>query len=397
MGFHRDDLQKSRDIDYRDKKLEKIAIMAASDSIILPNYIKELLKVKKADITVVGFQKTQWAKFYKRNHIRYIYIPTAVSKPGDLVYWLRARLYLLIYKGTFDFVHVQSAILTSMVYGDILNAGKGKMIITYWGGDIYNKKYQKFRQKKCYLDKADQLTVMISDMKEILNKEYQFRYDQKCSVLDFGNVVIDRMGSYLSRYSEAHLKKIARQRNHMPQDKIVVAIGYCGRMQQQHIKVINQISCFPRDVKKRMFLYCHMSYGVESERYLAEVGEALKQCGCAYTISEQFMNSSEIALMKIGVDIFVHAAKFDALSSSMVEYVYAGKKVFNPDWVGYRLRDELGAQDIVFSDFEDLGSKLLGALEDPEWEPSVKERNREAVEWTRSWKYVMPEWVKLYQ
>ncbi len=78
MGFHRDDLQKSRDIDYRDKKLEKIAIMAASDSIILPNYIKELLKVKKADITVVGFQKTQWAKFYKRNHIRYIYIRKAV-------------------------------------------------------------------------------------------------------------------------------------------------------------------------------------------------------------------------------------------------------------------------------------------------------------------------------
>lgn len=397
MGENCDGVQKSRHVGCMDKGIEKIAIMAGSDSVILLNYIKELLKVKKFDITVLGCRKTQWMKFYKKYHIKYIYIPERLYNPGDVVYWMRAWIYLLIHRGRFDFVHVQSGIRSSMKYGDILDAGKGKMIITYWGGDIYNKKHQAFGQEKCYLDKAYKLTVMIKGMKEILNREYQFEYDRKCSVLDFGDVAIDYIDTYLSKYSEARLKKIARKRYHMPLDKVVIAIGYCGRAQQQHIKVANQIRSFPEDVKRKIFLYCHMSYGVESGQYLARVEAALKRCGCEYAISDQFMNSPEIALMKIGVDIFVHAAKFDALSSSMIEYVSAGKKVFNPDWIGYRLQDELGAQDIIFSDFEDLGAKLLLAIEQPDWEPSIKEMNREAVVRTRSWKYLISEWVKLYQ
>lgn len=379
------------------ESLKKIMILVGSDSVILPNYIKELLKVKRFHITVMSWRKTQWLKFYKKYNIKYIYKPERISGLSDFVYWLRAWMFMLVSRGSYDFVHVQSVVGSGMKYGEMLRAGKGKLILTYWGADIYNKKHEAFKREKCYLDQAYKVTVMINDMKKILNREYQFCFDEKCSVLDFGDIVIDCMSRYLSQYGEARLKKMSRKHYHMPQDKIVVAIGYCGREEQQHIRVINQIKSFPENIKERLFLYCHMSYGVLSERYVRQVKSALEQCGCAYTISDQFMNSSEIAVMKMGVDIFVHAQKFDALSSSMIEYVYAGKKVFNPEWLAYNLQDEVGAQDITYKDFEDLGAKLLQAIEVPDWEPQIRESNRRAVEGSKSWKYLMPEWIKLYQ
>lgn len=389
------------------KGLKRILITSSSNSVILIDYIRELLSVGKFEITVIGCHQSTWLEFYRQHGVKFFYIPEEnapekffprkIRRPGDFLHWLRARLFILINKGRYDFVHVQSMVGSALKYAAIMNAHKGKLILTDWGR-VYVKNHKEFMQEKCYLDEAYKIVVMNEDAKDVINREYDFLFDKKCIVLDFGNTTIKYMDYYMSRYGNKRLKEMARKHYGMPQDKIVIAIGYCGRKQQQHIYVINQINTFPESVKKKIFLYCQMSYSVTDVSYVKRVRRALEICGCQYVIDKQFLKYPQNAAMKMGVDIFVHAGKIDALSASMMEYIYAGKKVFNPAWVGYNLYDECGGvRDITYSDFEDLRDKLLEAIRNPYWDSETQETNRRIIGELKSWENLLPKWVELYE
>lgn len=381
--------------------MKRIVFLTYSDNVFTQNYIKELLKTGDFKITVIGFQPTRWTAFYKKRRIRYIEVPriylTGQTSIKDGIRYLQARLYIFLNRGRFDFIHVHSVVENSLKHAEMLMGRKGKMILTYWGGDMFSKSNGQFMREKRYLNRAYKINVLKDEMRDILNQKYHFEFDDKCRVFSFGNTNIGIMKRYLGKYGKNRVKSIARKYFGIPEDKVVIAIGYSARPQQQHIKVINQLKKFSEQKKEQIFLYCHMSYGQGGEEYLREVDNALRRCGCQYKINADYVKPSELAMMKLGTDIFVHAGTYDSLSESMLEYIYAGKKVFNPSWIKYDMFQQLGIQDIKYSSFEDLGSKLSDAINDPYWNASIEEQNRQGVGQLCDWELLLPKWLELYE
>ena len=381
--------------------MKRIVFFTYSDNVFTQDYIKELLKTGDFKITVIGFQPTRWTAFYKKRHIRYIDVPRIYlpeqSSIKDYLKYLRARLFIFLNRDRFDFIHVHSVVENSLKHAKMLMGRRGKLILTYWGGDIFSKSNEQFMREKHYLDCAYKINVMTDRMREILDHKYDFRYHDKCRVVDFGNTTIGYMDQYVSKYGKERLLRLSRKKYGMPQDKIVIAVGYCGRKQQQHLHVIDQIRKYPAEVKKNIFLYCHMPYDIESKNYIAKVRNALKLCGCDYLLSEQYLTFSQIAAMKMGVDIMVHAGSYDAISASMIEYIYAGKIVLNPEWVGYDLYEQFGIRDIQYHDFEDLGIKLAHVLKNICQDQMAVERNQEIIAEMYRWDRVISKWLELYQ
>lgn len=381
--------------------MKRIVFLTYSDNVFTQNYIKELLKTGDFKITVIGFQHTRWMAFYKKHHIRYIDVPRIYlpeqSSIKDYIRYLRARLFIFLNRNRFDFIHVQSVVENSLKHAKMLMGRRGKLILTYWGGDIFSKSNEQFRREKCYLDCAYKINVLKDEMRDILNQKYQLQFNDKCRVFSFGNTNISIMKRYLEKYGKTHVKRIARKYFGMPEDKVVIAVGYSARPQQQHIKVIDQIKMYPAHKKEQIFLYCHMSYGQGGADYVQKVDNALKKSGCQYKINADYVKPSELAMMKLGTDIFVHAGTYDSLSESMLEYIYAGKKVFNPSWIEYDMFQQLGIQDIKYNDFEDLEIKLLDAVSAPYWDQSTEEQNRQGVSKLCDWDLLLPKWLELYE
>lgn len=380
--------------------MKKVVFLVNSDNVFLQNYIEELHKAEKMKITVISFVKTKRMPFYNKYGVKFIYMPQKqqISNVSSVFYWLRAFMYIKQNKGQIDIAHVHLINCEeALKYAQILKRKNGKLILTYWGGDVYAKSHETYMRERKYLEEAHKINVMADDMKEILNREYDFAFDKKCEVVSFGNSTLRYTDRYLSKYGEAGLKRIACKKFSFPMDKLVIAIGYSGRPQQQHIRVIKQIAKYDNEVKNKIFLYCHMAYDTNTENYMERVKRELKKTGCQYTVNEEYLNASQIAIMKMGVDIFVHAGKYDALSDSMLEYLYAGKKVFNPEWIEYGIFETKGIRDIKYADFEDLGNKLLLAIKDPYWPTEIKVNNRTKVGEISGWDDLLPQWLELYQ
>ena len=58
---------------------------------------------------------------------------------------------------------------------------------------------------------------------------------------------------------------------------------------------------------------------------------------------------------------------------------------------------QLGIQDIKYNNFDDLGIKLLDAINAPYWDPSIEEQNRHGVGQLCDWERLLPSWLELYE
>ena len=123
--------------------------------------------------------------------------------------------------------------------------------------------------------------------------------------------------------------------------------------------------------------------------------EAAQALGCQTVIMREFMNDEQCARLRLASDAFIHAITTDALSSTMLDYLYAGTCVIAGSWLPYPQLDEKGIQLHRFDDFDQLPALIEKAVRGEI--VGLTPEQRAVFPDEGSWEALLPKWLGMYK
>ena len=290
----------------------------------------------------------------------------------------------------FDVVHISYASMEKILSIPYLRKISKKIVVTFWGSDLFRVGTGTLKFYKRYLNKVDEISLSTNDMFSKFHKIYGEKYNSKLRRVRFG---VDGF-SFINVISSSDKSKSLFN---LPFDKKIVTIGYNGNSSQQHLKVLDVISRMPDDLQKNMFILIPATYGLNTE-YKHKLIEALDGLSCKYRLFEDYMDDETLGHLRKATDCFIHAQLTDALSASVQEYLYAQKLVFNPSWIIYEDFDELGIYYKKYKSFDDLIHLLSdyiirGVSQETE---QRLQNNSKLLKRISDWNVVAVNWKELY-
>ncbi len=181
----------------------------------------------------------------------------------------------------------------------------------------------------------------------------------KCdAVIPFGNSILAEIDSIYPQGIKECKLNIG-----FPTEKLSVCIGYNANPAQQHIKVITELKDLPNSVKDKLHIVVPMGYGGNDE-YTKIINDLLKKSGFTYSVMTDFLPPDQTAKLRIATDIFINAQTTDALSSSVVECLYAGSVLLNAEWLIYKELSEKGVLYHQFSRFSEIREKFDAVMQE---------------------------------
>lgn len=286
-------------------------------------------------------------------------------------------------KYQFDFVHLQFVVPFDVLRIFLLKKGKmTKLFASFWGSDLLRVSDRTLLLEKIFLRNYNYITADSYSMVERYNKFFG-NTKNKLDIVYYGVSLIPYIDRWLSE------KKQCLNDLSIPKDKIVISIGYNGRPQQQHDKVINVLNVLEN--KKDYFLLIQSSYGNEDVVYKQKLKTILDNSGFQYKIISNYLTMDELAKLRVITDIFINAQTTDAFCNSIKEYMYSKTQIINASWLHYPEIDTLQLKINEFSNFDQIPSLLEKQVneEELEW-------NREIIGKNSSWETCRQRWAKIY-
>lgn len=291
--------------------------------------------------------------------------------------------------GPFDLINLHYIDFDDMIYAPILKKlMRSKLIFSYWGSDLFRVGDRRLFFRGIFVKCADFITFDNKDLGVKFKKVYPWADKVPSEVILFGLPVLDIIREKYKDYSLSYIRK----KWNIPTDKIVIAVGYNGYPQQQHIKVLKTIGKMNENDKKRLFLLIQMTYG-NSKEYRIQVLAAAKKTGCEYKEIRQFLSDEEVAELRIITDIYINAQTTDAFSGSVCEYLFAGTRLLNARWLRYQEFKEHNFRFWEFNKIEEI-AQLIKIVIEQEVDCS---QNNELIWQLRSWEFCAPKWERVFQ
>lgn len=372
----------------------RILIVADASSVHIYNYAKNVLFPEGYDITILNTASdreigTTFADFYHSCNIKVLNLQGVKSAFS----FIRNTCKTIEKAGFFDVVHCHSVVYIVSIALFLKKEHFGKVVMSYWGSDLY--RIGLFQQILNYplLIKADKITFITEEMKSFfLNKAKINCYlNHKLHICDIADLFYDDIDAIAGQNIKSELK----QRFKLDPNKILVTIGYTGRTQMQQIKAIKAIiegSKMPLD----SIQFAFPGYEMSDETY-REIDNYMKDKGVKYKIFRGFMETKDIPYFRTATDIFIHPQTTDALSNSFLEHLYAGNIVINATWLSYPSLEKLKVWYEKFNNFEDLSYVFDRCLKNFEQFLLLAQKNKTIIDCNFSWKYWKIKWLSLYK
>ena len=303
------------------------------------------------------------------------------------IHFLQVRL--AVKCGHFDVINLQYVDYADVVDVVILKyIMRAKLILSYWGSDLLRVSGRILSFAGIFAKRADYVTFDNGDLKIKFEQKYQWKDRVKSSKALFGLAILD----IIREKQENQAAVFIRKKWGIPENKKIVAIGYNGIPQQQHIKVLECLKNIDEDVNDRICILLQMSYGGTAE-YRKTVMEAVKKTGCQYAAIEHFLTAEEVAEIRIMTDIFINAQITDAFSGSVCENLYADSVLINAGWLRYQ---EFIEYDFKYLEFENISEieRIIPMVLEQGFDVSG---NKELVWQLRSWESCGSKWEKIYR
>ena len=399
-----------------------ILLAASADSQWTKKYIENVLLPEGHKVTVLSTQNSKFTKFYHENDIQVHTISLNTTKKLSHVLplnskknirctydtvkrlfpnWLKKFVHgMLCQKAvarsakhipTYDALHIHY-VTTGLenLYAPLLEGFRGKVVLTYWGSDLLRNTTQVCNEG--LLKKASAIVFVTEGLKEYFHSIYGSKYDAKTHVIDFGVSVYDVLDSIAQNEHEEN-----RQLFSIPKTKISIMVGYNASPGQQHLEIINALDKLPEITKSNIHVLLQYSYNyTQDESYYKQISQRLKALSFSWSIIDEYLNDEDTAKLRDSVDIFIHAQITDALSASMLEYLYAGTIVLNASWLKYYELETRGIQYLQFDSFEQLSSIVEGLISNQNFDKRNIKVNRTTLRALNSWTAVKAKWLNLY-
>lgn len=256
---------------------------------------------------------------------------------------------------------------------------KGKPYkITFWGSDFYRTTQDTLQSMRPFLLDAKSIQVETIYNKRDIIKVFP-EIESKISVCNYGIDIFK-------------IIDIVRENNSVldeTKDKLVLTCGYNGSIGQQHSKIIEAIMALPDSVKDKLFLLFPMTYGVKDENYVTDIEKSLEASGLKYKIYRERLTELELSNIRIHSDIAINIQVTDALSSSLIEHLYAGSILVTGDWLPYDIFSDYGISYHKTS-IDGLSKVLLGIINNISFEKQIAFNNIKGAYQLSSWEVKAP-------
>lgn len=378
---------------------KSILLLANPDSIHVYNYVRNILVPEHYKVTILNYNgrntniKEDFLNYYHKNGVTLIdgINPMVVWRPS---YYSYCKKFSAILKsiGSFDVLHVHY-VKDYVVFPIIMNKHNyGKIVLTFYGSDIYRIGNLRFCLLLPLLNVADNISLISNDMlSEISRKTFvSKRIIEKCSIADFGNMFYNEIDN-LIKCDKKDDCKISFGFN---KDKILVTVGYVGRPQMQQLEALNQIKQSTA-YKSNIIEIAIPAYGM-TKQLRQDIEYVLSESKVKYNIFEQFMGEEEVSKLRVATDIFVHTQTTDALSCAMLEHLYAGSVVINGAWLKYKTLDEWEVSYEKIGTMQELPMVLDNVIKNTAFGMKRDNRNSSIVYQHTSWESLKDSWINLY-
>lgn len=368
----------------------RVVLLGNADSLWMKEYIENVLLEDRVEIIIVSRENTLFQKWYNEQNIEVYTCGTGILNNLPVIYnWVRFNANMCKKIGHYDVLHVQYLDIVLFVRCVWLIAYAKKTIYTYWGSDLLRSSRLSYVLFYPFLKKAKTITLMSKEMRKKFSVIYKNRLDYNSMVLDFGNPGYTMIQQCAKKMTKEECKKYWG----IDENQIVIPIGYNAIPEQQHIKIMEQLSKVPHSILSKYTFILHFGYGNSSEQYLNEIRNAVKEYGLSCIIIERFLNKNEIAILRLCADAFLYGQTTDALSGSVLEYLYAGSILIKPHWLDYSILDDMDIHYIEYSDFEEIPD-IMCNLYANSFENVDKVRQKL---WEfNSWEVLASKWKELY-
>ncbi|MEM4260508.1 MAG: hypothetical protein QXG00_04685 [Candidatus Woesearchaeota archaeon] len=367
----------------------------------IPNLVERLLSLNyNVDILDIG-------NFYfiKTNNVCYIDTKNKIHPLFFKIPLMRKYLRIVITKNfikkletKYDVVNLHYA---SKIYSHFLKELKiigGKLILNMWGSDFYRDRFNKnteFKQLKVY-DYVDKILFASEYFLKTFNNyylaTYRRNYQSKLSVVRWGIDIIDKI-KFIRNNED---KKNIRQYFNIPEDYIVITVGYNASIFQQHTKIIQKIKELKEKFFKKIYLLLPMTYREDKKNYIEEVRSLLNSFSVKYLILINYISDLDIARLRLVTDIAINMQMTDDLNASIQEHLFAGNIVVCGDWLPYKVYTDNGIH-IEFVSFDNLSAKLYDiSLNFDSYSKKFNE-NVDKVYKFSSWEYNIQSWVNVFE
>ena len=137
-------------------------------------------------------------------------------------------------------------------------------------------------------------------------------------------------------------------------------------------------------------------WGIPDDEY-EKLDNLINQSGISYKLFRDFMGPDMVVKFRVSTDIFIHTQTTDALSSAMMEHLYAGTVVINGKWLNYGMLDEKGVYYLKVDSIEDVDPLLetvIASLDEYKEKTLI---NHDILRDFSSWEAYREKWLSLYK
>lgn len=380
-----------------------ILIITNPDSFVIPKYIDEVLLYlsKDVNISIISLYPILHninKDYYDTNKIAVI-DPCTNNK--ILNYFSNVRIinvfirWLVLYRRVkkvkkTDLICVHFVDFLSAVFACLIKR-RSKLIFVYWGSDLLRASKKILFLIKPFLKFADYIIFLTNSLFKKYSLEYgmpRYNYD----IIDFGVSALSNI-KYI-KLSNDYKDKV-KSFFQFPLNKLCVAIGYNGIPQQQHDSVVNVLMSLPDDIKKRLHLVFHFFTNQDKTDYSNKLITLLEKSQISYSFLINFFDVETTAKLRSAVDVFVNSQTTDALSASLVEYLYAGAIVLNPVWLDYPELEKSNIFYITYNKFEDINTIFTRIFEDCSLYYKYAKNNADTIFSMYSWECLRKKWLEV--
>ncbi len=369
-------------------------LVMGSDGNYGKEFVEYCLLPHKDEIYRLIFGKNLvFANFYRKNKVHVV--TPAKEAFGVRKYYRYLKAAWRLRKEKFDLIFICYVDPVGLLLNFLIKTEKTKSIACFWGDDVNSVPRKTVLIEKLLFPRVDVFNFYTKTLRRTFLDKFGKIFPQKETQIRYGLSLLPVMDCVLASGENF------RNSMELPQEKVLVAVGYNSAAVQQHLKVLEQIGRLPLSVRERLHIVLCMTYGTGDASYDAsyvqKVREMCNSLDCTYTMYQERLNERDKARLTLATDIFIHAQVVDCFSGTIQEHLYAGVLVVNPTWIFYDALKEKNVFYLEYSAFDELPELLAKHFCRKEEMPCDKflRDNRMKIREIASWENIVPLWDAL--
>lgn len=368
--------------------MKKILMIGYCNQFFRKEYAKNI-KTEDCLIDIISFEKCEEKnkQFYNKIYVCDNFFKGIIR---TLVIYIQFFIYLS-FLPNYDAIHIHSVKKIESTFTHLLRKKCRKLICTIYGSDFYRISNENRNYLSNLFEECDYITIETKKAIKDFNNYYENNFSNKVVKLCFGIAALDDI---VELNNKSFMISDLKKEFGIPCDSFVITIGYNATKEQHHIDIFEEIKKAETNLPDNYFLIIPLGYG--DNDYKKRVIDYFKTTNLKGVCLLDFYSNNVIARLRICSDVMIQLQDTDLMSSSMLEYLFAGNLIITGDWLPY---EEIDKFIIQISAIDELHSKIISVLNN--WNQySEKSHSSDCINFlvqNYMWRNVRERWLKLYE